>query len=47
MIGYPLTFAATDFFALGSGALFCPSRSALILADLHLGKSERIARRGG
>ena len=47
MIGYPLTFAGTNFFALGSGALFYPSRSALILADLHLGKSERMARRGG
>ena len=47
MIGYPLTFADTDFIALGSGALFCPSRSALILADLHLGKSGRMARRGG
>ncbi|MCQ0091288.1 ligase-associated DNA damage response endonuclease PdeM [Roseovarius sp. M141] len=47
MTGYPLIFAATEFIALGSGALFCPGESALILADLHLGKSERLARRGG
>jgi len=47
MNGYPFTFAGTDFVALGSGALFCPDSSALILADLHLGKSERMARRGG
>ena len=47
MTGYRLTFSGTEFVALGSGALFCPSNSALILADLHLGKSERMARRGG
>jgi len=45
--GYPLTFAGTEFVALANGALFCPSMRALILADLHLGKSERMARRGG
>lgn len=47
MNGYPITFAGTDFIALGNGALFCPDKSALILADLHLGKSERMARHGG
>jgi len=47
MNGYPLTFAGSDFVALANGALFCPAVSALILADLHLGKSERMARRGG
>lgn len=30
-----------------SGALWWPERRWLIVADLHLGKSERIARRGG
>ena len=30
-----------------SGALFWPDRRWLIVADLHLGKSERMARRGG
>lgn len=47
MNGYPLTFAGTKFVALGNGTLFCPDNAALILADLHLGKSERMARRGG
>lgn len=47
MNGYPVTFAGRAFIALASGALFCPSTFALILADLHLGKSERMARRGG
>lgn len=47
MNGYPVTFAGRNFIALASGALFCPDTSALILADLHLGKSERMARRGG
>ena len=30
-----------------SGALWCASESILCVSDLHLGKSERIARRGG
>ncbi|MFN3281392.1 MAG: ligase-associated DNA damage response endonuclease PdeM [Tabrizicola sp.] len=30
-----------------SGALFWPARATLAVSDLHLGKSERIARRGG
>ena len=47
MNGYPVTFAGSAFIAMASGALFCPDTSALILADLHLGKSERMARRGG
>ncbi len=47
MIGHPVTFAQVDFIALGNGALFCPAQETLILADLHLGKSERMARRGG
>ena len=33
--------------ALGTGALHWPDREMLIVSDLHLGKSERIARRGG
>ncbi|MDO5757487.1 MAG: ligase-associated DNA damage response endonuclease PdeM [Rhodobacterales bacterium] len=47
MNGYHFTFAGADFIALGSGALLWPEQDALILADLHLGKSERMARRGG
>ncbi len=30
-----------------SGALFWPAESLLCISDLHLGKSERLARRGG
>lgn len=33
--------------ALGTGGLWWAERNALIVSDLHLGKSERIARRGG
>lgn len=47
MNGYAVTFAGRAFIAMASGALFCPATSALILADLHLGKSARMARRGG
>lgn len=47
MTGYTFSFAGTGFVAMGNGALFCPSHSMLIVADLHLGKSERMARRGG
>ena len=32
---------------LSSGALFWPEEEMLVVSDLHLGKSERIARRGG
>ncbi|QCO54696.1 ligase-associated DNA damage response endonuclease PdeM [Pseudorhodobacter turbinis] len=47
MNGYPITFAGRNFIALASGALSCPDDHTLIVADLHLGKSERMARRGG
>ena len=33
--------------ALGSGALWWPDEALLCVSDLHLGKSERMARRGG
>lgn len=32
---------------LPSGALYWPARKTLAVSDLHLGKSERLARRGG
>lgn len=47
MSGYAFAFAGQRFIARASGALYWPDRDMLILADLHLGKSERIARRGG
>lgn len=42
-----LTFAGEGFQARPSGALYWPARRALIVADLHLGKSARMAARGG
>ena len=40
-------FHDQSFIARPSGALFWPERCALIVADLHLGKSARMARQGG
>lgn len=40
-------FHGQTFTALPSGALHWPAQNALLVADLHLGKSERMARRGG
>ena len=42
-----LSLAGADLVALGSGALWWPAQRLLCVSDLHLGKSERIARRGG
>ena len=47
MTGYAFRFAGQDFVARPSGGLYWPGADMLILADLHLGKSERMARRGG
>ena len=47
MTGMPFEFAGLILEARPSGALFWPERRWLIVADLHLGKSERMARRGG
>lgn len=47
MSGYAFDFAGQRLEARPSGALFWPARRWLIVADLHLGKSERMARRGG
>ncbi|CUK04722.1 metallophosphoesterase, DNA ligase-associated [Ruegeria denitrificans] len=41
------SFAGQTLSALGSGALWWPDQQLLCVSDLHLGKSERIARRGG
>ncbi|EEE36497.1 metallophosphoesterase [Rhodobacteraceae bacterium KLH11] len=41
------TFAGQCLSALGSGALWWPDQKLLCVSDLHLGKSERMARRGG
>lgn len=47
MNAYTFTFAGQPLLALPSGALHWPDRQLLIVSDLHLGKSERMARRGG
>ena len=41
------TFRGEVLHALPSGGLHWPARRMLIVSDLHLGKSERSARRGG
>ncbi|WP_071672594.1 ligase-associated DNA damage response endonuclease PdeM [Nioella nitratireducens] len=47
MNGLPFPFAGETLAALPSGALHWPARRLLCVSDLHLGKSERMARRGG
>ncbi|MEY8882012.1 ligase-associated DNA damage response endonuclease PdeM [Donghicola sp. XS_ASV15] len=47
MTAFRFTFAQTELEALPSGALYYPAQRTLCVSDLHLGKSERIARRGG
>ncbi|MBC2837238.1 ligase-associated DNA damage response endonuclease PdeM [Paragemmobacter straminiformis] len=47
MTAHAFTFAETALSALASGALHWPERRLLCVSDLHLGKSERLARRGG
>ena len=43
----PFIFAGHSFIARASGALWWPAQKMLVVADLHLGRSERYARRGG
>ncbi len=47
MNGHDFTLAGAQLTALGSGALWWADQRILCVSDLHLGKSERIARRGG
>ncbi len=47
MNGHPLTFAGAQLCALASGALWWADERLLCVSDLHLGKAERFARRGG
>jgi DNA ligase-associated metallophosphoesterase len=42
-----ITLNGATLAALPSGALFWPAHSLLCVSDLHLGKSERLTRRGG
>lgn len=47
MIDQPIPLAGTILSARASGALWWEAERLLCVADLHLGKAERIARRGG
>jgi DNA ligase-associated metallophosphoesterase len=47
MNAYAFTFAGEILLALPSGALHWPAQGLLCISDLHMAKSERLARRGG
>lgn len=47
MTGFAFSWHGLRLEARCSGALWWPERRWLVVADLHLGKSERMARRGG
>ncbi|WP_395004253.1 ligase-associated DNA damage response endonuclease PdeM [Cypionkella sp.] len=44
---FAFRLADTPLYALPSGALYWPDQALLCVSDLHFGKSERMARRGG
>ncbi len=47
MNGHSFTLAGAQLVAMGSGALWWPDQGLICVSDLHLGKSERVARRDG
>jgi len=47
LTGHPFKLAEMTLLARPSGALWVPSIKTLVVSDLHLGKAERNARRGG
>ncbi|EEW24429.1 ligase-associated DNA damage response endonuclease PdeM [Rhodobacter ferrooxidans] len=47
MSGYGFSLAGQALVALPSGALHWPAQGLLCVSDLHFGKSDRLARRGG
>lgn len=47
MNAYAFDLAGARLAALPSGALHWPAEGCLVVSDLHLGRSERYARRGG
>lgn len=47
MNSHAFTLADQALLALATGALYWPAQDLLCVSDLHLGKSERLARRGG
>ena len=44
---YDFVFTGVSLQALGSGALYWPTKNLLCVSDLHLGKANRMARHGG
>lgn len=46
MNAHPLRLSGVELHALPSGALWVPEHGLLCVSDLHLGKAERMARRG-
>jgi uncharacterized protein len=44
---HTLFFCGETLHLMASGALFWPAQRLLVVSDLHFGKSERLARRGG
>lgn len=47
MNGYGFSVLGVALVALPTGALWAPEAGLLVVSDLHFGKSERLARRGG
>lgn len=47
MTSHAFTLSGAALIALPSGALYWPDQATLCVSDLHLGKSGRMARRGG
>ncbi len=47
MNGQSIFFSGETLAPLPTGALYWPSKGMLVVSDLHLGKSERMARLGG
>lgn len=47
MNAHAFTLAGEPLQARPAGSLWLPARRTLVVSDLHLGKSERMARRGG
>lgn len=47
MAGHAFSLGPAALIALPSGGLHWPARGLLVVSDLHFGKAERLARRGG
>ena len=47
MNGHPISLAGAELIAMPTGALWWPAERTLVVADLHMAKSSRAARRTG